>query len=68
MKILSHLEAHLCFRIKDKLIWTKNQMGRDVVCIPWKAFVQGRRLIEVILDQAHTTIGYFGQLSTSCYM
>ena len=68
MKILHHLEAHPHFGIKDQLIWTKNQMGRDVVCIPWKAFTWGRRLIEVILDKAHTTIGHFGQLFTSCYM
>ena len=68
MKVLHHLEAHPRFRIKDRLIWTKNQMGRDIVCIPWKTFVQGRQLVEVILDQAHTTIGHFGQLSTSCYM
>ena len=68
MKILHHLEAHPPFRIRDWLIWTKNQMGRDVVCVPQKAFIWGRRLIEVILDQAHTTIGHFGQLSTSCYV
>ena len=68
MKVLHHLEAHPQFGIKDRLIWTKNQMGRDVVCIPQKAFIRGRRLIEVILDQAHTTIGHFGQSSTSRYV
>ena len=68
MKILHHLEAHLHFRIRDQLIWTKNQMGRDVICVPWKAFIWGRQLIEVILNQAHTPIGHFGQWSTSCYM
>ena len=68
MKVLHHPEAHPHFGIKDQLIWTKNQMGRDIVCVPRKAFIQGRWLIEVILDQAHTTIGHFGQLSTSCYM
>ena len=68
MKILHHPEVHLHFRIRDLLIWTKNQMGRDVVCIPQKAFIWGRQLIEVILDQAHTTIGHFGQLSTSHYV
>ena len=68
MKLLHHPEAHPCFGIRNWLIWTKNQMGRDVVCIPPKAFIQGRQLIKVILDQAHTTIGHFGQLSTSHYM
>jgi len=68
MKVFSHPEVHPHFRIKDQLIWTKNQMGQDIVCIPWKAFIWGRRLIKIILDQAHTTIGHFGQLSTSQYM
>ena len=68
MKVLHHPEAHLHFGIKDQLIWTKNQMGRDVVCVPRKAFIWGRWLIKVVLDQAHTTIGHFGQLSTSRYM
>ena len=42
MEVLHHLEAHPCFGIKDRLIWTKNQMGRDVVCVPRKAFIWGR--------------------------
>ena len=42
MKVHHHLEAHLHIGIKDRLIWTKNQMGRDVVCIPRKAFIRGR--------------------------
>ena len=68
MKILHHPEAHPCFGIRDQFIQTKNQLGRDVVCIPQRAFIWGRWLIEVILNQAHTTIGHFGQLSTSCYV
>ena len=68
MKVLHHLEVHPCFGIKDQLIWTKKQMGRDIVCVPWKAFIWGRWLIEVILDQTHTTISHFGQLSTSHYV
>jgi len=43
-------------------------MGRDVVCIPRKAFLKGRRLVEVIIDQAHSTIGHFGQFHTSRYI
>src|SRR6266481_1058741 len=58
-KILAHPEAHLSFGIKQNLIWTKNQMKRDVVCLPQKAFLRGRRLVEVILDHAHTRIGHF---------
>jgi len=67
-KILTQPEAHLGFRIKQNLIWTKNQMKHDVVCLPWKAFLRGRRLVEVILDNAHTMIGHFGQSSTLWYI
>ena len=38
-KILVHLDTHQRFSVRDGLIWTKNQMGRDVVCLPWKAFL-----------------------------
>src|SRR6266481_1197815 len=41
VKVLECPTVHLCFGIQDKLIWTKNQMGRDVICIPWKAFLRG---------------------------
>ena len=67
-KILVHPEAHPCFGIRDQLIWMKSQMGRDVVCIPRGAFLRGRKLVEVILDQAHSTIGHFGQFHTSRYI
>ena len=67
-KILAHPEAHPCFRIQDQLIWTKSQMGRDVVCILHGASLRGRMLVIVILDQAHSTIGHFGQFHTSHYI
>ena len=34
VKILSHPKVHPRFGIHDQLIWTKNQMGCDVICIP----------------------------------
>ena len=67
VKVLAHPEVHPHFRIKDGLIWTKNQMKKDMVCLPWKAFLWGRRLVEVIINHAHTTIGHFGQLGTSLH-
>src|SRR6266481_4874454 len=67
-KVLSQPGVHRRFVIHDKLIWMKGQMGRDVVCLPWKAFIRGRRLVEVIIDQAHSTIGHYGQLPTSRYI
>ena len=52
VKVLECPTAHLRFGIRDKLIWTKNQMGRDVVCILQKAFLRGRRLVKIIINQA----------------
>ena len=43
-------------------------MKKDMVCLPQKAFLWGRRLVKVIIDHAHTTIGHFGQLGTSHYI
>jgi len=67
-KILAHPDAHQQFGVRDRLIWTKNQMGCDIICLPRKAFLRGRRLVEVIIDQAHTTIGHFGRSSTARYI
>ena len=58
-KILAHPEAHPHFRVVDGLIWTKNQLGRDVVCIPREVFLRGRRIIEMIIGHAHKVIGHF---------
>jgi len=33
----------------------------DVVCICRRHSERGKRLVEVIIDQAHSTIGHFGQ-------
>ena len=38
------------------------------ICIPWDTFQRGRRLIEIIIDHAHQTIGHYGQWKTSNYI
>ena len=67
-KILEHPGAHPRFGVQDGLIWTKNQLRRDVICVPYNAMKDGRRLIEVIIDHAHTIMGHFGQYKTSQYV
>ena len=64
-KILSNLEVHPHFGLHNQLIWTKNQIGKDIVCLPWKAFLRGRRLVEIIVDHAHNTIGHYGPTHTT---
>src|SRR3977135_4023995 len=67
-KVLQHPEAYPRFGVRDGLVYTKNQTGQDVVCLPCATLLRGRRLIEVIIDHAHQTIGHFGQFMSSKYI
>ena len=67
-KIITQPDAYPRFGIREGLIWTKNQLKRDVICIPRDAFQRGRRLIEIIINHAHQTIGHYGQWKTSNYI
>ena len=40
-KIMAYPEAHPRFSIWNGLIWTKNQLKRDVISVPWNVF-QGK--------------------------
>ena len=53
---------------EDKLIWTKNQLKHDVICIPRDTFQRGRRLIKIIIDHPHQVIGHYGQWKMSNYI
>ena len=59
---------HVKFGIKEGLIFTKNNLSRDVICISPKAIHKGKRLIKIIIDHAHNIIGHFGQFKTSQYI
>ena len=39
-------KAHALFGCKDGLVFTKNLLKQDVLCIPCEAFVKGRRLTD----------------------
>ena len=67
-KILEDPKAYPKFGIRDGLIFTKNNLARDVVCISQKATHKGQRLVEIIIDHAHTIIGHYGQLKTAQYI
>ena len=67
-KILEKPKAHALFGCKDGLIFTKNLLKRDILCIPCEAFVKGRRLIAIIIDHAHSIIGHFDQFKTTQYI
>ena len=41
-KTLEKLKAHAQFSCKDNLVFTKNLLKWDVLCIPHEAFIKGR--------------------------
>ena len=65
---MEKLKTHALFGCKDGLIFTKNLLKQDVLCIPREAFVKGRRLIAIIINHAHSIIGHFGQFKTVQYI
>ena len=67
-KIIAQPEAYPRFGIWEGLIWTKNQLKHDVICILQDTFQRGRRLIKIIINHAHQTIGHYGQWKTSNYI
>jgi hypothetical protein len=67
-KVLAHPKAHPCFGVCDGLIWSKNQFRHDVICIPHESFLKGRRLMEIMIDHRHETIGHFDQFKTSKHL
>ena len=67
-KIIMQPDAYPRFGIWEELIWMKNQLKHDVICILRDTFQRGRRLIEIIIDHAHQTIGHYGQWRTSNYI
>ena len=52
-KKLENPKAHARFGVKQGLIFTKNNLYRDVICISPKAIHKGKQLIEIIIDHAH---------------
>jgi Integrase zinc binding domain/RNase H-like domain found in reverse transcriptase len=66
--IMAHPDAHKKFGIRDGLIWTKNQLRRDIVCVPRNVFHGGKRMIEIIINHTHQTVGHYIQLKTSNYI
>ena len=67
-KILENPKAYAKFGVKEGLIFTKNNLSRDVICISPKAIHKGKQLIKIIINHAHNIIGHFGQFETSQYI
>src|SRR6201999_786949 len=58
-KILGNPTHYPRFVISDRLIWTTNRGGEDVLCIPSHGELD-QALTGQIIDQAHRIMGHFG--------
>jgi len=59
--------THPSFEMKNKIIYTKNRGGEDIVCIPSTMSAE-MTLRTRILDQAHQVVGHYGPQRTSDYI
>jgi hypothetical protein len=66
-KVKSTPERYRNFSVNDGLIVTENAQGHQVTCIPLGIF-KGRRLTEIIVDQAHRILGHLGAQKTNEYV
>jgi hypothetical protein len=66
-KIMSKPKDHPSFTVADKLIHRKNNSGNRVLCIP-DCNVRGRKLTELVIDQAHRVVGHMGTRITENYV
>ena len=67
-KILENPKAHMRFGVRQGLIFTKNNLSRDVICISPKAIHKGKQVIEIIINHAHNIIGHYVQFKTAQYI
>jgi hypothetical protein len=61
--VLKKPREHKGFTIRDNLIWRKNIRDDEVLCIP-----RHPKVITTVLDQAHATLGHFGDQRTAEYL
>ena len=58
-KIIKHPKDHKSFEVTNGVIYHKTNTNNKVICIP-KSNVQGRRLTELVINQAHRIVGHLG--------
>ena len=65
-KIIKHPKDHKSFKVTNGVIYRKTNTDNKVICIP-KLNVWGRRLTELVIDQAHRIVGHLGARITESY-
>ncbi|KAI5897452.1 uncharacterized protein SCHCODRAFT_02472796, partial [Schizophyllum commune H4-8] len=66
-KILEHPEDHKDFQVKSGVIWARNANREWVTYVPKGSFVD-KTLRQVVIEQAHQTVGHFGPQRTGEYI
>jgi hypothetical protein len=66
-KIIDNVSHHASFTEQDGILYCKNRAGERVMCIP-RVVMNKRRITEMVIDQAHTTLGHFGTQKTGEYI
>ena len=66
-KVLEAPSQYHTFVVRDGYIYTKNRQDQEVLCIP-RVLLKRRSITELVIDEAHTTLGHFGSQKTSEYV
>ncbi|RPD72494.1 hypothetical protein L226DRAFT_424841, partial [Lentinus tigrinus ALCF2SS1-7] len=66
-KILEAPQDHKRFTLRDGFIYTTNRCGEEVLCLP-RAKFKNKTTTQIVLDQAHETIGHYGAQCTAEYI
>lgn len=66
-KVIDNVGHHAAFHMRDDLLFTKNRSDGEVLCIP-RTMLGKQSLIHVVIDNAHSTIGHFGNRKTADYV
>jgi len=64
-KVIEKMGMHPSFKTKNKIIYTKNRGGEDVVCVP--SAMSAETTLKT-LDQAHQVVGHYSPQRTSDYI
>lgn len=67
-KVLDKPGDHPQFMVVEGLVYSSNWNGGSMLCIPKGNIKSGKAIWGLILEQAHDTIGHFGEQCTSNYV
>lgn len=66
-KVLLNPEHHSRFTVKNRIVYCTNAVGNTVITVP-EALSKGRRVTEIMIDQAHRVISHKAAWKTRDYI